>query len=101
MKQRFYYAFQYDDGVNTTTGTPNRGKGRWHGRYSTAGVSYAFTSRKERNAFVAQGCPSYGGRIACGRRYLNYLNRGLEKDFRAILFESIERTAIEERETQE
>jgi hypothetical protein len=71
-----YYAFEYADGTSTTTGEPNQGAGKYHGRLSIAGNGIAFNRKSERDAWVDRGCKSYGGRIAVSIRKLRYLCRG-------------------------
>jgi hypothetical protein len=72
-----YYGFEYADGTSTTTGDPNQGAGRYHGRLSIAGDAIALETKKERAAWVELGCKSYGGRIAVSIRKLRYLCRGM------------------------
>ena len=46
-----YYAFQFASGRNTTTGNTNEKTGK----YSTAGTLTVFSSKKERDDWVARG----------------------------------------------
>ncbi len=46
-----YYAFQFASGRNTTTGNSNEKTGK----YSTAGTLTVFSSKKERDDWVARG----------------------------------------------
>lgn len=72
-----YYAFEYADGKNTTTGSPNDDPGRYNGRLSIAGDGVAFKTKKERDEWISQPSKSFGGREAVSIRRLRYLCRGM------------------------
>jgi hypothetical protein len=72
-----YYAFEYADGKNTTTGRPNRDPGRYRGRLSIAGQAMVFHTKQKRDEWVQSGGKSHGGRESVSIRRLRYLCRGM------------------------
>jgi hypothetical protein len=73
-----FYGFEYTSGRNTTTGQPNEGFERFHGKLSIAGNAVLFDSRKKRDQWVNEYCSSPGGRIAVSRAELRRLCAGME-----------------------
>lgn len=97
MKRKFY-AFEYTDGFNTTTGEPNTDTGKFNGRLSIAGYGKVFLSKKERDAWVLNARNKK--RQAVTKRELRYLYKGAEKRYfdeeLAILSDLAEELAEEE-----
>ena len=75
MKESKFYAFQFIDGRETTTGYRNPR----NGRLSKAGFQRVFTSKRERDFWVTEGCYSSGGRVSVTKRELRELCAGMSK----------------------
>ena len=78
IKKRFF-GYEYTDGLSITIGTPNEGKGQFHGRLSIAGDEIVFHTNKEREEWLDEGCNSRR-RIAVSLRELRYLLKGMTKE---------------------
>ena len=75
MNKSRFYAFQFLDGRETTTGNRNPR----NGRMSKAGFQKIFTDIKIRDAWVSAGCDSIDGRIAVTKKELRDLCAGMSK----------------------
>jgi len=73
---KYYYGFEYWDGVSTTTGQPNGATGRM----SIAGEIVAFRTKSDRTDWLNGQCNSYGGRISCTKKDLRSLCLGESMD---------------------
>lgn len=73
-----FLGWEYTDGPNTTTGSPNTDPGPLHGRLSTAGSAKMFRSKKERDEWVSNA-PAGVIREAVTRTELRQLLRGVNK----------------------
>jgi hypothetical protein len=97
MNKRLFIGFEYWSGRNTTTGEPNKGPGKFHGRLSIAGDAKVFEGRALRDTWV-ESAPPGTIREAISKRTLRRLTSGLTaEEFNAVWQWIVEEKTIKER----